>query len=123
MNGIQSRTSPIAGAGRATIDLLAGQVQVMFATDSHIGQHKASSSGARRNNKTRHRAAEVLSWPTPCRARAREFFGSAYAKNPPEVWARLNSGSTPGCVRSQDQGTVRRAGCQHAPGTPADFSS
>ena len=96
MTGIQMQHVPYRGAGPANIDLLAGQVQVMFDNlNSHIGHIKQGKLRALAVTTTT-RSPELPDVPVAADTvpgyEASAFFGVSAPRNiPPDMLARLNS--------------------------------
>jgi tripartite-type tricarboxylate transporter receptor subunit TctC len=127
MTGIQMQHVPYRGAGPANIDLLAGQVQVMFDNlNSHIGHIKQGKLRALAVT-TATRSPELPDVPTVADTvpgyEASAFFGvSAPRGLPAEVLARLNAEINAGLRDPRLKARFDELGATTRPGTPDEFT-
>jgi tripartite-type tricarboxylate transporter receptor subunit TctC len=127
MTGIQMQHVPYRGAGPANIDLLAGQVQVMFDNlNSHIGHIKQGKLRALAVT-TATRSPELPDVPTVADTvpgyEASAFFGvSAPRGLPAEVLARLNAEINAGLRDPRLKVRFDELGATTRPGTPDEFT-
>ena len=127
MTGIQMQHVPYRGAGPANIDLLAGQVQVMFDNlNSHIGHIKQGKLRALAVTTTT-RSPELPDVPVVADTvpgyEASAFFGVSAPRNiPPDVLARLNSEINAGLRDPKLKARFDELGATTRPGTPDDFA-
>ena len=127
MTGIQMQHVPYRGAGPANIDLLAGQVQVMFDNlNSHIGHIKQGKLRALAVTTTA-RSPELPDVPVVADTvpgyEASAFFGVSAPRNiPPDVLARLNSEINAGLRDPKLKARFDELGATTRPGTPDDFT-
>ena len=127
MTGIQMQHVPYRGAGPANIDLLAGQVQVMFDNlNSHIGHIKQGKLRALAVTTTT-RSPELPDVPVVADTvpgyEASAFFGVSAPRNiPPDVLARLNSEINAGLRDPKLKARFDELGAATRPGTPDDFA-
>ena len=104
MTGVQMQHVAYRGAGPATIDLLAGQVQVMFdnlnSQIDHIKQGKLRALGVTIGRRVPRRCRMCRRSPRPCRA-SRRAHSSASARRAifrPTCCASSTARSTPACA-------------------------
>src|SRR5262245_57791586 len=127
MTGIQMQHVPYRGAGPANIDLLAGQVQVMFDNlNSHIGHIKQGKLRALAVTTTT-RSLELPDVPVVADTvpgyEATAFFGISAPRNiPSDVLARLNSEINAGLRDPKLKARFDELGATTRPGTPDDFT-
>jgi tripartite-type tricarboxylate transporter receptor subunit TctC len=127
MTGIQMQHVPYRGAGPANVDLLAGQVQVMFDNlNSHIGHIKQGKLRALAVT-TATRSPELPDVPVVADTvpgyEASAFFGiSAPRSIPPDVLGRLNSEINAGLRDPKLKARFDELGATTRPGTPDDFT-
>jgi tripartite-type tricarboxylate transporter receptor subunit TctC len=127
MTGIEMQHVPYRGAGPANIDLLAGQVQVMFDNlNSHIGHIKQGKLRALAVT-TATRSPELPDVPTVADTvpgyEASAFFGvSAPRGIPADVLARLNAEINAGLRDPRLKIRFDELGATTRPGTPDEFT-
>lgn len=127
MTGIQMQHVPYRGAGPANVDLLAGQVQVMFDNlNSHIGHIKQGKLRALAVT-TATRSPELPDVPivadTVPGYEASAFFGISAPRNiPPDLLGRLNSEINAGLRDPKLKARFDDLGATTRPGTPDDFT-
>ncbi len=127
MTGVQMQHVPYRGAGPANIDLLAGQVQVMFDNlNSHIGHIKQGKLRALAVTTTT-RSSELPDVPVVADTvpgyEASAFFGiSAPRGIPLDVLAKLNSEINAGLRDPKLKARFDELGATTHPGTPDDFA-
>jgi tripartite-type tricarboxylate transporter receptor subunit TctC len=127
MTGIQMQHVPYRGAGPANVDLLAGQVQVMFDNlNSHIGHIKQGKLRALAVTTTT-RSPELPDVPVVADTvpgyEASAFFGISAPRNiPADVLARLNSEINAGLRDPKLKARFDDLGATTRPGTPDDFT-
>jgi tripartite-type tricarboxylate transporter receptor subunit TctC len=127
MTGVQMQHVSYRGAGPATIDLLAGQVQVMFDNlNSQIGHIKAGRLRALAVT-TKTRSRELPDVPTVADTvpgyEASAFFGVSAPRNiPPDVLATLNREINAGLNDPKLKARFEELGSEPRPGTPDDFA-
>ena len=109
-------TCPIAATGRRMVDLMGGQVQVMFATmTASIGHHQrrqAARAGGDHGDAFAGAAGRADRGANSCRAtrRARGSASRAPKGTPADIIDKLNQRDQCGPCRSDDQGAARRPG-------------
>jgi tripartite-type tricarboxylate transporter receptor subunit TctC len=127
MTGVQMQHVTYRGAGPATIDLLAGQVQVMFdnlnSQIGHIRQGKLRALGVT----TPKRSAALPDVPPVAETvpgyEAYAFFGISAPRNiPADVLARLNSEINAGLRDPKLKTRFEELGADIRPGSPDDFA-
>jgi tripartite-type tricarboxylate transporter receptor subunit TctC len=127
MTGIQMQHVSYRGAGPANIDLLAGQVQVMFdnlnSQIGHIRQGKLRALAVT----TTSRSPELPDVPTVAETvpgyEASAFFGVSAPRNiPRDVLAKLNSEINAGLRDPRLKVRFDELGATTRPGTPEDFT-
>jgi len=127
MTGIQMQHVPYRGAGPANVDLLAGQVQVMFDNlNSHIGHIKQGKLRALAVTTTT-RSPELPDVPVVADTvpgyEASAFFGISAPRNiPADVLGRLNSEINAGLRDPKLKARFDELGATTRPGTPDDFT-
>ena len=127
MTGIQMQHIPYRGAGPANIDLLAGQVQVMFDNlNSHINHIREGKLRALAVTTTT-RSPELPDVPTVADTvpgyEASAFFGVSAPRNTPsDVVARLNSEINAALRDPRLKARFDELGATTRPGTPAEFT-
>lgn len=127
MTGIQMQHVPYRGAGPANIDLLAGQVQVMFDNlNSHMGHIKQGRLRALAVTTTS-RSPELPDVPTVADTvpgyEASAFFGITAPRGiPADVVARLNNEINAGLRDPKLKARFDELGATTRPGTPDDFT-
>jgi tripartite-type tricarboxylate transporter receptor subunit TctC len=127
MTGVQMQHVTYRGAGPATVDLLAGQVQVMFDNlNSQIGHIREGKLRALAvTSATRSPALPDL--PTVADTvpgyEANAFFGISAPRNiPPAVLERLNREINAGLRDSKLKARFEELGAVTRPGTPEDIT-
>jgi len=127
MTGIDMQHVPYRGAGPANIDLIAGQVQVMFDNlNSHIGHIKQGKLRALAVTTTT-RSPELPDVPVVADTvpgyEASAFFGiSAPRGIPTDAVAKLNSEINAGLRDPKLKARFDELGAATRPGTPDDFT-
>jgi tripartite-type tricarboxylate transporter receptor subunit TctC len=127
MTGVQMQHVTYRGAGPATVDLLAGQVHVMFdnlnSQIGHIRQGKLRALGVT----TPKRSAALPDVPTVAETvpgyEAYAFFGVSAPRNTPaDVVARLNGEINAGLRSPKIKARLEELGADIRIGSPDDFS-
>ncbi len=127
MTGIQMQHVTYRGAGPATVDLLAGQVQVMFDNlNSQIGHIKNGKLRALGVTTTT-RSPALPEVPTVADTvpgyEASAFFGVSAPRNiPPDVLATLNREINAGLRDPKLKARFDELGAETRPGSPDDFA-